>query len=137
MRADAPHWSRDLSRSAMKTKMRLMMVIVISIGIGFVGATLLTLIGWRIQIEGRAFQCNDWVPLATFTTDITGHRQAGDTLSPGWAWEDIERVGRVYQIVFWLLWAVVAGLVTVVWIKKRAQNQTLHAIDASAPQHER
>ena len=90
------------------------MVIVISIGIGFVGATLLTLIGWRIQIEGRAFQCNDWVPLATFTTDMTGHRQAGDTLSPGWAWEDIERVGRVYQIVFWLLWVIVAGLVTVV-----------------------
>jgi hypothetical protein len=105
--------------------MKKLMVISVSLLVGFLVAALVTTVGWTMQIEGRAFQCNDWIPFSTFSTDMTNHSQAGDTISPGWTWDGIERVGRVYRIVFWSIWAIVTGLLSRAWIKKSKQNQQI------------
>jgi len=82
-------------------------------------------LGWLLQIEGRAYQCDDTVwPVAWFSTDMTSHRQAGDTLSPSWTWEEIEGIGRAYRAAFILMWVGIAALSSTVWMKKRKQNNT-------------
>ncbi|MDO9543511.1 MAG: hypothetical protein Q7J98_14490 [Kiritimatiellia bacterium] len=108
------------------------MIIAVSLLAGLFVSTVVTTVGWKIQIEGRAFQCDDWIPFSTFATDMTNHREAGDIISSGWTWEGIERVGRVYRTAFFFLWAVVTGLCSIVWIKKRNQNQASEAINAEA-----
>ena len=134
------HTARKLAagepqRSAEEMK-RVMMILASAVG-GLLVATAAVWLGWLVQIEGRAFQCNDSVgPVAWPSTDMSLHRQAGDTLSPGWTWEKIERVGRGYQVAFFLLWVGGTALISAAWSKRWKQNQAVHAIGAAAPQHD-
>lgn len=91
---------------------------------GLLASTLLVWLGWLIQIEGRAFQCTDsgW-PMAWFSTDMTLHRQAGDTLSRGWTWEEVERVGRIYRAAFVILWAGMTTMIYGMWVRRLGQNR--------------
>jgi hypothetical protein len=100
-------------------------------------AAIVVWLGWLVQIEGRAFQCNDSTgPVAWPSGDMSLHRQAGDTMSPGWTWEKIEWVGRSYQTAFFLLWTGGTLLISAIAIRKWKQNQAVHAIGAAAPQHD-
>jgi hypothetical protein len=115
--------------------MKRMVMIFASVGGGLLIATAAVWLGWLVQIEGRAFQCNDilWL-IAWPSPDLSQHRQAGVTLSPGWTWETIERVGRAYQVAFFFLWVGGTALISAVWSRRWRQNQAVHAIGAAAPQ---
>ena len=109
--------------------MKRMITIVVSAIGGLIFATVVVWAGWNTQIERRAYQCNDDIwPCAWITTDMSDHRDAGDTLSPGWTWEKIEDVGRMYRIGFFVLWAGATALISTVSIKRREQNKPVEAI---------
>jgi hypothetical protein len=80
---------------------------------GFVGLLLslfVTLIAWNIQIESLGFHCTDDVGFATFFVDMDTHKEAGDTLSPGWTWDELEIARTVYMVAFFFIWFVSASL---------------------------
>ena len=79
--------------------------------IAVIFSTLVTTIAWSVQIEPRAFQCNDscgW-PFDNYWTGMDGHKGAGDTISSGWTWEKLEYLRYVYMSAFLLLW--IAGTI--------------------------
>ena len=74
---------------------------------GAVVSTLVTTIVWNIQIEPRAFQCNDtcgW-PFDNYWGAMGDHKAAGDAISPGWTWEELKTLREIYIAAFFLLWA--------------------------------
>ena len=89
--------------------MKISQIVVLLVAFAFVGAvfsTLVTTIAWSIQIEPRAFQCNDscgW-PFDNYWTSMDDHRRAGDKISTGWTWEQLEGIRWIYIAVFLLLW---------------------------------
>ncbi len=75
---------------------------------GAVFSSLVTITAWDIQIEPRAFQCNDicgW-PFANYWTGMADHKAAGDAISAGWTWDELEAVREIYIAAFFLLWIV-------------------------------
>lgn len=75
---------------------------------GAVFSSLVTITVWDIQIEPRAFQCNDscgW-PFANYWTGMADHKAAGDAISAGWTWDELEAVREIYIAAFFLLWIV-------------------------------
>jgi hypothetical protein len=71
-------------------------------------SALVTITAWDIQIEPRAFQCNHncgW-PFDNYWTSMTDHKAAGDAISAGWAWDELEAVREMYIRAFFLLWIV-------------------------------
>ena len=89
---------------------------------GVVLATVITVGAWRVQIEPRAFQCEDDVGIFdTYWESIDGHRGAGDKLSPGWTWDEIKTAREIYIGAFYLIWA--AGSFIPVWLVSRQLKQ--------------
>src|SRR4051812_17388785 len=71
---------------------------------GLVFSIIITVAVWNIQIEGKAFQCNDGPGLGAFWINMVTHRGAGDTVSPGWTWDKLQAVRIDYEIAFYLIW---------------------------------
>jgi hypothetical protein len=94
---------------------------------GLVFSTIITLAVWNIQIEGRAFQCNDGPGLGAFWADVDTHRGAGDTISPGWTWEKLKIVRIDYEIAFYSLWSLtsIGAFLAVLQISKRVARETI------------
>jgi hypothetical protein len=63
----------------------------------------LTVIAWHVQIEDKAFHCTD-DNLSGWICGIDTHREAGDTISPGWTWHKLELVRDAYEAAFVLIW---------------------------------
>jgi hypothetical protein len=76
---------------------------------GAVVSGIVTMISWGVRIEDRAFHCWD-IGFGSYWTDIDLHKTAGDTISSGWTWEQIETVRIHYLEAFWLLCAVMASI---------------------------
>ena len=101
---------------------RIIVILVSAIG-GLILSTFVVWAGWNGQIECKAYQCNDDIwPFAWYSTDMSYHRDAGDTLSPGWTWEKIEGVGRMYHAGFFILWAAATAVTSTMWMKRWEQN---------------
>ena len=72
---------------------------------GAVFSSLVTITAWDIQIEPRAFQCNDscgW-PFEIFWTPMADHEAAGDVISIGWTWSELVAVREIYIAGFFVL----------------------------------
>jgi len=65
---------------------------------------LLMMVAWNIQIENRAFHCTDDIGFGIFLEDMDVHKQAGDTICPGWTWGKINALSTAYKIFFFSLW---------------------------------
>jgi hypothetical protein len=91
--------------------MRQILLLISAILTGWVFASFLAWLGWSKQIEGRAFRCNDdTYPFVWFRTHLETHRRAGDTLCPGWTWERIRSVQRLYEAAYYPLCLFAATL---------------------------
>ena len=123
-------YSRHREPNVLFEKMKRIIVIAVSIVGGITFAWCMTCLLWNIQIEGRAFQCDDWIPFANFETDMSNHREAADTLSPGWTWEKIEGIGRMYRVGFFVLWAGATATISTMWMKHKKQNKKMQSISA-------
>src|ERR1051326_187537 len=94
---------------------------VVSFFAGALLALVVTTVAWDLQIEGRAYECKDSNgPFATFQTNMSSHRDAGDRLIGDWTWERIEQIGTMYRCVFYALWFACAGGIFVALRKRRS-----------------
>jgi len=60
---------------------------------------------WELAIDGSAFRCTDAGTLSdAFWTSASMHESAGDQIAPGWTWEKLAFVNRLYKVAFFLLW---------------------------------
>jgi hypothetical protein len=86
-----------------------------------------TLVAWNLQIEHRAFQCTDNIGFGTFWEDMAMHERAGDTVSPGWSWDEIKHVEATYKRAFFLIWfaGTLAGSVIIFWKRRHEKKSTL------------
>ena len=64
----------------------------------------LTWCAWEMQMNGRAFVCNDTGISLAYWTSANLHQSAGDRIQPGWTWEEIATVNRFYRLGFFVLW---------------------------------
>src|SRR5690349_20866172 len=103
------------------------------VGCGLGGAvlsTVITIAVWNILVEPRLFQCTDSVwPFNEYWESLDTHASAGDKLSPGWTWEDLESVRALFIVSFFLLWilsVVVPG--RMILRKGRQPNKALETI---------
>jgi hypothetical protein len=88
----------------MKTWCAIILFVIVAFA-GAVVSTVVTMIAWNIQIEPRLFQCIDSMGLFdNYWTDMGIHQSAGDTISPGWTWGQLEGIRMIYVTVFWLMW---------------------------------
>jgi len=56
---------------------------------------------WETQISERAFHCTEEGCLSIgFWMSPETHQAAGDTIMPGWTWEKVAVVRRLYQAAF-------------------------------------
>ncbi|MDB6068298.1 MAG: hypothetical protein JWR26_4506 [Pedosphaera sp.] len=82
-------------------------VSVILLIAGLVFSTVVTWTAWEMKIEGKAFHCTDaGLGVDEFWTDMRTHQAAGDTVSPGWTWEKLERTRIEYELAFFFIWAL-------------------------------
>lgn len=91
---------------------RLIVLLILSVLSGAILSTIVTIAAWNVQIEPRAFQCNDSVwPFNEYWTSMESHESAGDTLSPGWTWERLKNVRILYISAFYLIWTATGSIV--------------------------
>lgn len=89
-------------------------------------ASFVTLIPWNIQIEHRAFRCTDDMGFGTFFCDMYTHRGAGDTISPGWTWEELELVREAYETAFFAIWLSLPTGYLLILRRNRRKNSDLN-----------
>ena len=59
---------------------------------------------WETQISERAFHCTEEGCLSIgFWENPETHQAAGDQIMPGWTWEKLAVVRRLYQAAFFIL----------------------------------
>src|SRR5689334_18955568 len=95
---------------------RFIMRFVAPVLLGAIVSGVITMGSWDTRIENKAFHCWD-IGFGSYWTDIDSHASAGDTISSGWTWEKLKIVRRDYIVVFWLLWAVFALILS--WILQK------------------
>src|ERR1017187_4961871 len=88
----------------MKILARMPLFVMTTLG-GLVLSLAVTWFAWQGLITDKAFHCND-DNISGFWVSIATHRGAGDTISPGWTWEKLERVRTGYEVAFLALWLV-------------------------------
>src|SRR4051794_19050885 len=76
----------------------------ISAWVSLLVSFLVVTIVWNASVEGRAFRCTDATGVGMFWTDLYEHRAAGDSVSPGWTWDQIGRRQRMCEMAFVTLW---------------------------------
>lgn len=76
--------------------------------IGLVVSYIVTIIAWNI-LEPRMFKCTDDVPFVPLPGPISDHKQAGDTLLPGWTWTKVRIARLIYLTTFFALWFAIAA----------------------------
>lgn len=106
----------------MKTLARRTWFVMTAIG-GLVLSLVVTWFAWQVLITDKAFHCTD-DNVSGFWLSIETHRGAGDTISPGWTWEKLERVRTEYEVAFFALWFVSSSVAFwgVVWVMERGAN---------------
>jgi len=61
---------------------------------------------WDTEIEPKAFHCVDDIGIFdSYWCDMDTHKDAGDTVFPGWTWEKLRVVRIIFITAFYLLWA--------------------------------
>src|SRR5438105_9429037 len=75
----------------------LTMAILSVLAVGFIS----TWFVWETQISERAFHCTEEGCLSIgFWMSPETHQAAGDKIMPGWTWEKVAVVRRLYQAAF-------------------------------------
>lgn len=64
----------------------------------------ITWLTWECLVPGRAFQCRDDGFDSGFWVSAETHRSAGDSILPGWTWENVQRVNGDYKLAFVAIW---------------------------------
>lgn len=73
---------------------------------GAVLSTGATYAAWNIAIGPRAFHCVDDIGIFdSYWCAMEDHKAAGDTVLPGWTWEELKMVRIIFISGFCLLWA--------------------------------
>ena len=75
-----------------------------SVGLSLVVSLVLTWFVWEAMIYDRAFHCNDDGLSIAFWTSADTHKAAGDTIAPGWTWDNVRTVNGIFKIAFYTLW---------------------------------
>jgi hypothetical protein len=104
--------SHDLARQERQYRLqpfRFFLGMAASVLLGAIAAGAVTMITWAICIEDKAFHCWD-IGFGSYWTDIHSHANAGDTLLPGWTWEQLQVVRFHYLVAFWLVWPLISGI---------------------------
>jgi TRAP-type C4-dicarboxylate transport system permease small subunit len=87
----------------MKALTTIVLVIIASLAC-LVAALFITWLVWEMQITERAFHCTDDGLSIAFWTSAETHEAAGDKILPGWTWEKLKAVNRIYEFAFFTLW---------------------------------
>jgi hypothetical protein len=75
---------------------------------GLAVSYLVTIVGWNV-VEHRALHCTDDIGFTFAAVDMDTHQEAGDSLLPGWTWEELKAARAMYQVVFLCLWFAIAA----------------------------
>jgi hypothetical protein len=58
---------------------------------------------WEATIYERAFHCTDDGLDIAFWMSADTHESAGDIIQPGWTWDEVRTVNRMFMISFYAL----------------------------------
>jgi hypothetical protein len=118
----------DMAARHMKP-FRFIVLLVASALLAAIVSGIITMVGWGARIEDKAFHCWD-IGFGSYWTDIDSHARAGDTISSGWTWKQLESVRLHYIEAFWLLWAVIASILFWIFQKLRPDKSTARNAEA-------
>lgn len=102
-------------------RLQSMSLAVVILACSCVASAVLTVLAWNVLAERRAIQCTD-AAIGTYWESLETHRRAGDLVNPGWTWERLASVQRVYKVGFYGVWGLFAAAAfwgAAVWRRNR------------------